>query len=264
MPVWKLFLSQFTHFLVAMLIASSIVSLSLGHFVEGVAILTTVILNAIVATYTENSSANALAALADLSQPLANVIRDGQVVAVHSADIVPGDVVVLRTGDVVPADIRLLSSSDLKTNEMLLTGESEEVAKSANPSQNAIAKALTPPNLCFSSTSIAAGHARGLVVEIGMRTRVGQIAQLLRGGGGGGAKPAGGAGGQGDEGKPGEVAAGCSSTCCGSKPKDGRIGAAAPTMTQMQRVSLGVWSLLQWGCGVFDISNTCAFTWVNE
>ncbi len=74
-PLWSLFLAQFTHFLVLMLIVSSIVSMALGHFVEGLAILVTVVLNAIVATYTENSSANALEALADLSQPQANVVR---------------------------------------------------------------------------------------------------------------------------------------------------------------------------------------------
>ncbi len=60
-----------------------------------------------------------------------------------------------------------MSSSDLKLNEMLLTGESEEVNKTANPSAAAIRKALNPPSLLFSSTTVAAGHGKGVVVEIG-------------------------------------------------------------------------------------------------
>ena len=46
-----------------------------------------------------------------------------------SVNLVPGDVVKLGTGDVVPADLRMVKASDLRVNEMLLTGEPEDVAK---------------------------------------------------------------------------------------------------------------------------------------
>jgi len=36
----------------------------------------------------------------------------------------------LGTGDVVPADVRCIKADDFRVNEMLLTGEPEDVAKS--------------------------------------------------------------------------------------------------------------------------------------
>ena len=35
----------------------------------------------------------------------------------------------MGTGDIVPADCRLLTSADFKVNEMLLTGEPDDVRK---------------------------------------------------------------------------------------------------------------------------------------
>lgn len=46
-----------------------------------------------------------------------------------STSLVRGDVVLLETGDIVPADVRLCKADDLKVNEMLLTGEPEDVNK---------------------------------------------------------------------------------------------------------------------------------------
>jgi Ca2+-transporting ATPase len=43
--------------------------------------------------------------------------------------IVKGDIVLLETGDVVPADIRMVEAKDFKVNEMPLTGEPDDVAK---------------------------------------------------------------------------------------------------------------------------------------
>ncbi|KAF4147020.1 E1-E2 ATPase [Phytophthora infestans] len=65
---------------------------------------------------------------------------------------------------------------------MLLTGESEDVPKKYNaaihPAGAGKPAKLTASNLVFSSTTITAGNARGIVVETGMNTRVGSIAAL--------------------------------------------------------------------------------------
>ncbi|KAI9986828.1 hypothetical protein PInf_025789 [Phytophthora infestans] len=91
---------------------------------------------------------------------------------------------ILVTGDFVPADIRLFTSVDLKCNEMLLTGKSEDVPKKYNapihPAGAGKPAKLTASNMVFSSTTITAGNARGIVVETGMNTRVGSIAALLQ------------------------------------------------------------------------------------
>merc|ERR1719502_1317278 len=88
-----------------------------------------VILNAMIAAVTENAANSALAALASLSQAEATVIRDGKEQKIPSTHVVRGDIVLLETGDIVPADGRVFESAELKVNEMLLTGEPDDVAK---------------------------------------------------------------------------------------------------------------------------------------
>ncbi|KAF1782226.1 P-type ATPase, cytoplasmic domain N [Phytophthora cactorum] len=183
-PVIVIFLLQFYNLIIAMLLFAALASLALQEWVEGIAILAIVTLNAAVATYQEYSASNALAALASLSSPQSLVMRDGMQQVVDSKQLVPGDIVILVTGDVVPADIRLFTSVDLKCNEMLLTGESEDVPKKYNapihPAGAGKPAKLTASNMVFSSTTITAGNARGIVVETGMNTRVGSIAALLQ------------------------------------------------------------------------------------
>uniref|UniRef100_M4B3E1 Cation-transporting P-type ATPase N-terminal domain-containing protein n=1 Tax=Hyaloperonospora arabidopsidis (strain Emoy2) TaxID=559515 RepID=M4B3E1_HYAAE len=181
-PLVVVFLLQFYNVIIAMLLFAALASLALQEWVEGIAILTIVLLNACIATFQEQSASNALAALASLSSPQSLVMRDGVQQVVDSQQLVPGDVVILVTGDVVPADMRLFTSVDLKCNEMLLTGESEDVPKKYNAPLASAGKPakLTAGNTVFSSTTITAGNARGVVVETGMHTRVGSIAALLQ------------------------------------------------------------------------------------
>ncbi|TDH68706.1 hypothetical protein CCR75_004598 [Bremia lactucae] len=191
-PVSVIFLLQFYNLIIAMLLFAALASLALQEWVEGIAILVIITLNAAVATYQEYSASNALAALASLSSPQSLIIRDGMQQVVDSKFLVPGDIVILVTGDVVPADIRLITSVDLKCNEMLLTGESEDVAKRFNAQicsgKGGKSAKLTANNMVFSSTTITTGNARGIVVETGMNTRVGSIAALLQAKSGKGAK----------------------------------------------------------------------------
>ncbi|KAL4099788.1 hypothetical protein PRIC1_007587 [Phytophthora ramorum] len=179
-PLCIVFLLQFYNLIIGMLLFAAVASLSLQEFVEGIAILFIVTLNAVIATIQENSASNALEALANMSSPQSTLIRDGVEQMVDSKELVPGDIVLLKTGDVVPADIRLHHSADLKSNEMLLTGEAEDVSKKYNASMVAKSNTLTADNMVFSSTTITAGNARGIVVETGMNTRVGSIALLLQ------------------------------------------------------------------------------------
>merc|ERR1719506_2200129 len=60
------------------------------------------------------------------------VMRDGEEIVVNSTEVVRGDVVVLATGDIVPADCRLITADELKVNEMCLTGEADDVNKTAD------------------------------------------------------------------------------------------------------------------------------------
>jgi magnesium-transporting ATPase (P-type) len=162
--------------------SQSIASFALKEYLEGAAVLVTIFLNAGISVYTERSASNALAALASLSQPFANAVRDGVAVKVATRELVKGDLVVLGLGDVIPADLRLVASTDLKVNEMPLTGESIDVAKNAGARVGEAGKeALTPAHSVFSSTTITSGGGRGVVIGTGMHTRVGEIARMLKG-----------------------------------------------------------------------------------
>lgn len=180
LPVWKIFFMQFLNFLIMLLLAACIASFAVGEIAEGVAIIFIVIANASIATYTEKSASDALAALANLSQPMATVLRDNERTQINTKKLVPGDIVVVESGDVVPADCILLTSTDLKVNEMPLTGESTDVRKSHEHDSESCKDELTAPNRIYSSTTVTAGNAKALVIATGMETRVGQIAQRLK------------------------------------------------------------------------------------
>lgn len=179
-PLYIIFLLQFYNLVVGMLLFAALAALSLQMYVEGFAVLFIVILNAVVATIQENSAGNALEALAKMSSPQSVVYRDGTKQPIDSKNLVPGDIVVLVTGDIVPADLRLFKSVDLKVNEMLLTGETEDVVKNCHVQMKGASKKLTADNMVFSSTTVTAGNAMGIVVETGMHTRVGSIAAMLK------------------------------------------------------------------------------------
>merc|ERR1719159_253537 len=183
-----LFLMQLVNVIIMLLIASAIASWIVNgtgpdwhkwnSYVEGTAIMGIVLLNAGIAAVTENDANNALEALQAMSQPMTTVLRDGKEQKVQSNHIVRGDIVLLEVGDVCPADLRLITSDELKVNEMLLTGEPDDVAKNSVVKTKAV-KTLTPATMVFSSCLVTNGKAVGVTLETGMKTRVGSIAAML-------------------------------------------------------------------------------------
>ena len=117
-PAWRRFLRQFADPLVYLLFGAMAISLG-AWFLEGthgvpidvVVILLIVLANAILGFVQENRAADAVAALADMTAARATVLRDGRLVTVAAAELVPGDILVLGEGDAVAADARLLSAS---------------------------------------------------------------------------------------------------------------------------------------------------------
>ena len=74
----------------------------------------------------------------------------------------------------------MLDAQNVKVNEMVLTGESVEVNKTATIVVDSnSAEKLTLPNMMYASTSLVEGRVRGVVLLTGMCSRVGSIAALL-------------------------------------------------------------------------------------
>ncbi|OGE38025.1 calcium-translocating P-type ATPase, PMCA-type [Candidatus Daviesbacteria bacterium RIFCSPLOWO2_01_FULL_39_12] len=176
--VLQIFFSQFTSFLILILLAASIVSLVLGETLDATLILAIVILNGIVGFIQEYRVEKTIESLKKLVTVNANVYRDGILHQIPSSNLVPGDLIVLEEGQKIPADIRLTQVFNLATNEASLTGESTPVSKDLKilPEDTILADRK---NMGFSGTAVAAGKGIGVVMSTGMNTEIGRIATLV-------------------------------------------------------------------------------------
>ena len=177
------FLEQFKDFMIIVLIIAAIVSGIVG-ILEGegitdtIIILIVVIVNAIIGVAQENKAEKSLEALQKLSAHASKVIRNGKMIVIPSRELVPGDVVVLETGDYVPADLRIIEAVNLKSQESALTGESVPVEKIIDTINEEVGIG-DRTNMLFSSSLITYGRGKGIVVETGMNTEVGKIAEII-------------------------------------------------------------------------------------
>lgn len=179
-PLWQKFLGQFNELLVWILIIAAVLSGAVGEWADALAILAIVILNALLGFYQEERAERALAALKQLSAPLAKVVRDGLPQVIPARELVPGDRIELEAGDSIPADARLILGFGFRTQEAALTGESAPEEKDAG----CVLSEATPlgdrRNMVYLGTMAAAGKARAVVTAIGMNTELGRIAGMLQ------------------------------------------------------------------------------------
>ena len=171
-------LGQFKSPVVLTLIAATIISALLGEKTDAIAIVTIVIINAIIGFTQEAKAEKAVEALKKLSSPRVRVLRSGQIMEIIATQVCPGDILVLEAGDYIPADCRLLSVSQVSADEAVLTGESLPVSKQIAPIPKATLLA-DRSNMLFAGTAIATGTARAVIVSTGMQTELGRIAGML-------------------------------------------------------------------------------------
>ena len=177
--ILQMALEQLKDFLVIILIIAAVVSMFLGEMLEGVIIIAIVILNTFLGVYQENKASNALKALREMSSPHAKVLRNGVIVEVASSDVVPGDVVIIEAGDYIPADVRLVEGVNLKVDEAALTGESVPVEKNADAVLAEDASLGDRVNCAYMGTVVTYGRGKGIITDIGMKTQMGNIADML-------------------------------------------------------------------------------------
>jgi Ca2+-transporting ATPase len=171
---------QFNNYLVIILIIAALISLALGEYVDSIAIMFIVALNAVVGVIQESKAEQALAALKKMSAPNAQVIREGHQVTIPGREIVGGDIVLLEAGNYVPADLRLVVSVNLKIEEASLTGESVPVEKDAGVVLDKDIPLGDRKNTAFMGTLITYGRGKGLVTGTGMNTQIGLIAEMIQ------------------------------------------------------------------------------------
>ncbi|SDO48137.1 Ca2+-transporting ATPase [Streptococcus equinus] len=176
------FIDQFKDLMIIILLvaaALSVITEGMHGLTDALIILAVVILNAAFGVYQEGQAEAAIEALKDMSSQIARVRRDGHVVEIDSRELVPGDIVMLEAGDVVPADMRLLEAASLKIEEAALTGESVPVDKDLSVEVPADAGIGDRVNMAYQNSNVTYGRGVGVVVNTGMYTEVGKIADML-------------------------------------------------------------------------------------
>ncbi|MBE7432715.1 MAG: cation-translocating P-type ATPase [Anaerolineales bacterium] len=171
---------QLNNFVVILLIVASVISALLGDYVEAIAIMAIVVLNAILGIIQEQRAEQALAALKKLAAPEAQVLRDGSRKSIPAYNLVPGDIVFLEAGNFIPADLRLLEAVNLRVEEASLTGESLPVQKNAATVLEKNVPLGDRKNTAFMGTVVSYGRGRGVVTSTGMNTQLGLIASMLQ------------------------------------------------------------------------------------
>ncbi|MBS3061425.1 MAG: cation-translocating P-type ATPase [Candidatus Diapherotrites archaeon] len=177
--VLEILVEQFSDVMVLILLAAAILLFFVvNETLDAVVILAIVLLNALVGFIQEYKAENAIEAIKKLSAFSARVLRNGKVVNVNAAELVPGDIIFLEAGDKIPADGRILESFSLLVDESSLTGESTVVEKSSEPLLRPTDLA-DKKNMVFKQTIVANGKATVAVTNTGMTTEIGRIAGLL-------------------------------------------------------------------------------------
>lgn len=178
-PIWLKFVDQFQNFLVMVLLFAALLAWAIGDLKDAVVILVVVVFNAALGFYQEYRAEKTLAALKNMLAPTARVRRDGQVLELDAALLVPGDIVLLEAGDHIPADGRLLVAHALEVDEAALTGESHAVGKSAAVLNEADLPLGDRINCLFMNTVVTRGRAELLITATGINTEMGKLAGMI-------------------------------------------------------------------------------------
>jgi P-type Ca2+ transporter type 2C len=177
--MWAVALQQLRDPMNIMLVAVVAVSVLIGELSTSIIVALLVVLNIVLGARQELQARASVDALSKVQVPHARVRRDGEVSLVSASDLVPGDIVLLEAGDIAPVDGRIVRSATLEVQEAALTGESAPVAKAAGALPAGDVPIGDRSNMLFQNTSVTRGTATVVATETGMRTQMGQIAEML-------------------------------------------------------------------------------------
>lgn len=169
-----------TNPLVVILVVAALMSAFTGNMINA-GIIITIIIFSVGLDYFQ--SRRALVAVKKLQQQIAataTVLRDGQWIEILCDQLVPGDIIRLVAGDLVPADALLLKAKDIHVHQSALTGESLPVEKESIQEDKAPQNLVEARNAVFSGSTIVNGVATAVIVNTGVSTLFGQIAESIK------------------------------------------------------------------------------------
>ncbi len=172
-------LFQFKSPLILILLVAGVATIFLKEYTDTIVIFLALLINTIIGTFQENKASKAFEELNKSQQKYATVIRGGKKGIILAKDLVKGDLVILEAGMYVPADVRLVKEKNLLINESFLTGEWANMPKDSEQIKKKELSIIEQSNMVWMGTLISAGYGKGIVVEIGNNTQIGQIAKSL-------------------------------------------------------------------------------------
>ncbi|MGM9509312.1 cation-translocating P-type ATPase [Larkinella sp. GY13] len=149
-----------------LLVVACTIYFGIGRLEEGITLIVALFLVAGISVYQSVRSDQALGALRDLTQPKAQVRRNGILTTIPVEDIVVGDAVLVEEGESIPADGQIHETNDFSVDESILTGESVSVDK-------------RPGDPVFAGTNTASGSAWLTVTAVGGKTELGRIGRSI-------------------------------------------------------------------------------------
>lgn len=177
--IWKIFLAQFKSPIVWLLIVASGLSFYFGEWLDAIAILVVILINAVIGFYMEFQAERSMSALKKLSAIPAKVFRNKQIEEINMEEVVPGDIVYIEAGDMIPADGRIVKASQMQIDESALTGESVPVEKQVEKIQAETILAERN-NMLYKGTYSTKGNGYMLITSTGMDTELGKIAHMVQ------------------------------------------------------------------------------------
>lgn len=176
----KVLLNQFISPFVLLLGIAAGLSFYFQEWLDGIAIVAVIIINAMIGFIMEFQAERSMEALKKLTTVPARVFRDSKLVEIPSEEVVPGDILFVESGDMITADARVIKASQLQTDESTLTGESLPVEKQIASLGGATLLAERS-NMLYKGTFVSKGNGYGVVVHTGMTTELGSIARMVQG-----------------------------------------------------------------------------------
>jgi len=171
--------NQLKNPLALILIAAFVLTIILKEYVDAGVILFAIVINVVIALVQERKAGDAFNALASKRSHDAVVLRDGHEQVISAEQLVPGDIVQVTAGQYVPADGRVINSNRLSVNQVMFTGESQNIDKDETVADEH--HIFDRHNMLYMGSTVMTGNGTMVVTQTAYDTQFGNIAQTLDG-----------------------------------------------------------------------------------
>lgn len=176
-PLWKKLVEPFANIFMLVLFIAAVISVIHGDILDATIVGVIMIANGVIYYVQRFSTERILRSLQRHSTQLVETLREGKNITVQSEDLVPGDIITLSEGEKVPADARLIEAKSVRTDEALLTGESQPISKQIE-ALTGEKEIYEQSNMLFQGSFVVSGEAKAIIVHTGNNTQFGQLAAL--------------------------------------------------------------------------------------